>query len=300
MPETGVANQKVADSTQYFSGNVAVITGAGSGIGRALALQLAEQGALLAINDRSSEALAETRREIEDRGGTVLCHAFDVGSWTEMQAFADAVHTHYGRVDAVINNAGVALGQMNVEDVSIENFEWIVKVNMWGVFYGSMAFLPLLRHRPKAHLVNVCSVFGFLAIPGQAPYCATKFAVRGFTDALNLELMDTNVAVTLVCPSQVKTNIVRNGRHKDESTKANLIQFFDKKTTNISPEDAARIILEGVARKERRILVGRHTRLFDLAARFMPHAIMKMVARRKLKKFERALSSAGESLPQEA
>ena len=108
MPEACVADQKVADSTQYFSGTVAVITGAGSGIGRALALQLAEQGALLAINDRSSEALAETRREIEDRGGTVLCRAFDVGSWAEMQAFADAVQTHYGRVDVVINNAGVA------------------------------------------------------------------------------------------------------------------------------------------------------------------------------------------------
>ena len=187
---------------------------------------------------------------------------------------------------------GVALGHMNVEDVSIENFKWIVDVNLWGVIHGTMAFLPLLRERPEARLVNVSSAWGLLAVPGAAPYCATKFAVRGFTDSLRLELMDTNVCVTLVCPSQVKTNIVHNGRHKNESARASLIRAFDKTMTNISADEAARLILAGVARKQRRVLIGRDARIFDLASRFLPDFILRFVTRRELRKLERELAAA--------
>jgi len=154
---------------------VAVVTGAGSGIGRELALKLAKNGSRLAINDSNGDSLAETQSRVEKMGGTVIGQVFDVGNRQEMDAFASRVEEHYGQADIVVNNAGVALGIMKVEEVSREDFEWIINVNMWGVINGTMAFLPMLRKRPEASLVNVSSSFGMLGVPLQAPYCASKF-----------------------------------------------------------------------------------------------------------------------------
>ena len=265
---------------------VAVITGAGSGIGKRIALQLCRQGAQLAINDCDAESLAETERCVKELGGTVFGRAFDVGCWEEMQSFADAVRERYGRADIMINNAGVALGPMNLEDISYTDFQWIVNVNMWGVIHGTKAFLPLLCERPEASLVNVCSTFGLLAVPGQSPYCAAKFAVRGFTDSIRLELMDTNVCVTLVCPSQVKTNIIRHGRHKDEASKAEMVRKFDERMTKISAEEMAQVILDGVVRKREQVIFGRDARIFSFASRFLPRFVIKAATRRSLKQFE--------------
>jgi NAD(P)-dependent dehydrogenase (short-subunit alcohol dehydrogenase family) len=265
---------------------VAIVTGAGSGIGRQLAMQLAAKGAQLALNDYDAELLAGTQREIEVLGGRVIGEAFDVGSLEAMRAFADRVEQHYGRADIVVNNAGVALGPMNLDDVSYADFEWIVKVNLWGVIHGTMAFLPLLRLRPQASLVNVCSAYGLLAVPRQVPYCATKFAVRGFTDALRLELMDTNIRVTLVCPSQVKTNILRNGRHKDEAAKADIVRKFDERMTRHSADDMARAILSGIEHGRETVVYGRDARIFSFASRFLPLSVIKSAARKALRRFE--------------
>jgi short-subunit dehydrogenase len=203
-----------------------------------------------------------------------------------MQTFAEGVREQYGQVDIMINNAGVALGMMNLEDVSYDDFRWIFEVNLWGVIHGTMAFLPMLRERPEANLVNVSSTFGLLAVPGQAPYCATKFAVRGFTDSIRLELMDTNVCVTLVCPSKVRTNIIRNGRHKNAEAKTDLVRKFDEKMTRITPEEMAKAILDGMFRKREQILFGRNARIVSLASRILPRFIIKAVARQSLKSFE--------------
>lgn len=274
------------------SGATAVVTGAGSGIGRELALEFARRGANVAINDVNPEALGETHEAVERLGGTAFSEAFDVGSREQMEAFAAGVHEHFGRVDIVVNNAGVALGRINAEEVSYTDFEWIVKINLWGVIYGSMAFLPMLRERPEASLVNVSSCFGLLAVPGQAPYCATKFAVRGYTDSLRLELMDTNIHVTLVCPSQVRTNIIRHGRHLSEEAKALLVKQFDEEMSNVSAEEAARIIIDGVCRKRDQITIGKAARIYDIAARFLPRSVIKVFTRRELRKAAEAAQSA--------
>jgi len=264
--------------------SVAVVTGAGSGIGKELALQLSRAGARLAINDWDADSLRETVRCVEQQGGTVLAQEFDVGCRDQMYSFAERVERRYGQADIMINNAGVALGMINLEEISSEDFEWIVNVNLWGVVHGTMAFLPMLRRRPEASLVNVSSTFGLLAVPGQAPYCATKFAVRGFTDALRLELLDTNVVVSLVCPSKVKTNIIRNGRHNTEEAKAELVRTFDEKMTRISAEKMAEVIIDGMLHKRELILFGRNARLYSLASRFLPRFAIKNLARQALTK----------------
>lgn len=265
---------------------VAVITGAGSGIGKELALQLAQAGARVAINDRDPETLQATLQEIAKLGGTAWGQAFDVGSWESMQAFAKGVREQFGQVDVMINNAGVALGMMNLDEVPYDDFRWIVDINMWGVVHGTMAFLPMLKERPEAHLVNVASTYGLLAVPKQAPYCATKFAVRGFTDSIRLELMDTNICVTLVCPSKVKTNIIRNGRHKTQEAKTDLIRKFDERMTKFSPEQMANAILDGMMRKREIILFGRTAHLMSFASRFVPQRIIRALARFELNRVE--------------
>ena len=251
---------------------------------RELALQAASAGASLALNDFNDATLQETASAIREQGRPVLCSAFDVGDQEAMDGFAQAVRDEYGRADVVINNAGVALGQMNLDQVSAEDFRWIVGVNLWGVIHGTMAFMPLLREQAQARLVNVCSSFGLLAVPGQTAYCTTKFAVRGFTDSLRLEMMNTNVGVTLVSPSQVNTNIIRNGRHQDESSRDELIRKFDAFMTRMSSAEAATIIWQGLERNRNHIMVGRDAKLYSFAARFLPQFVIRAATRRALRK----------------
>lgn len=265
---------------------VAVVTGAGSGIGRELALQLSRRGARLALNDASEESLDETCRLIESEDGTVIRDVFDVSSREAMQAFAARVEEHYGRTDVVINNAGVSLGVMKADEIPREDFEWVININLWGVINGTMAFLPMLRARPEASLVNVSSSFGFLGVPLQAPYCASKFAVRGFTQSIRLELLDTGICVTLVYPSRVRTNILRNGRHKDEATREELVRLFEERVSRIEPADMAEAIIRGIEHRQEEILYGRSSKIYSFVSRFVPRAVIKAVARRGLKKVD--------------
>ena len=244
-----------------FKNKVVVITGAGSGIGRGLAIEFSKLGAKLAINDKNESTLLETTSLLPE-GTTVHQEAFDVSNKELMFAFAEKINQHYGQIDVVINNAGVAIGKLTTEEVSIEEYEWIIGINLWGVMYGSLAFIPYLRKQKEANLVNISSVFGFSGIPYQTAYCTTKFAVRGFTESLILEekLANSNLTVSCVHPGGIQTNIARSALKADRDLEA--VADFEK--TFITPPDkAARTIINGIHKKKTKILIGRDAVMFD-------------------------------------
>ena len=198
-----------------LKGKVAVITGAGSGIGQATAEALAKQGCELAISDINERGLAETRARCESHGVRVSSARVDVADRAAMYAWADNVVADHGRVNIVINNAGVALGA-TIEDMSYEDQEWLMGINFWGVVYGTKAFLPHIKKTGDGHVVNISSVFGLIAVPTQSAYNAAKFAVRGFTECLReeMDMEDCGIGVTCVHPGGIKTNIARASRQR--------------------------------------------------------------------------------------
>lgn len=263
-----------------LSDKVAVVTGAASGIGRALAVGLAGEGCALAIADINEEGLDETARMVSEQGREVMTRTVDVSRRDEVHAFADAVVERYGRVDVVINNAGVTVSEV-FEDFTYEDFEWNMGINFWGVVYGSKAFLPHLRKQPEAHLVNISSAFGLIGFPSQTSYCASKFGVRGFTEALARELERTSVAVSCVFPGGVKTNVVRNSRyHKDwagRKDKEQAVKGFEN-MAKMTAEQAARVIIDGIKKERGRILVGKDVRVLDLVQRLFPACYSRVLA----------------------
>ena len=198
---------------QHLSGRVAAITGAASGIGRALAIELAGRGTHLGLVDVDEAGLAETVAACEGRGVKVTSRRVDVADRSEVEAWAEAVVAEHGAIHLVVNNAGVALGA-TVEAMAHDDLEWLMGVNFWGVVHGTRAFLPHLLVAGEGHIVNVSSVFGLFSVPAQSAYNASKFAVRGFTDALRMELdlAGAGVSCTTVHPGGIKTNIARNAR----------------------------------------------------------------------------------------
>ncbi len=252
-----------------FDGKVAVITGAGSGIGRALAVELANAGSKLALSDVNVTGLAETVKLCEAAGATVRHDVLDVADRDAVYANAEAVVGEFGRVNLVFNNAGVAL-TADVTEMSWDDFEWIVNINFWGVMHGTKAFLPHLIDSGDGHLVNVSSVFGLIAVPSQSAYNATKFAVRGFTEALRQEMRITGhpVGVSCVHPGGIKTNIAKNARAATGRDSDQLAELFEK-IARTSPEAAAKRILRGVRRNEAKVLVGADAYGLDL----MPRAL---------------------------
>lgn len=264
---------------QSFQNKVCVITGAGSGIGRQLAIQLAGTGARLALNDWSEETLSETTEECRARGATVHQSAFSVADREAMYRFAQTVAEQYGQIDLVVNNAGIALMQRKIESTPYEEFEKIIDINLWGVIYGSKAFIPHLKERPEAALVNVSSIFGQFAYPNQGPYVTTKFAVKGFTEVLRQELAKTNVAVSVVQPGGIATNIINNIDTERTEWRQKFASTFDK-MAGTTAEEAARTIIKGVQRKKKRILIGRDARLADRIIRLLPSSYEKILLRK--------------------
>jgi len=251
-----------------FEGKVAVITGAGSGIGRALALNLAAKGAKLALSDIDAEGLAETVRAVKALGAQVKADRLNVAEREAVLAYAEDVVAHFGRVNQVYNNAGIAHNG-NVEKTEFKDIERIMDVDFWGVVNGTKVFLPHLIASGDGHVINVSSIFGLFAVPGQAAYNAAKFAVRGFTEALRQEMLVAGhpVKVTTVHPGGIKTNIVRNMTTVGDVDHAQLTKTFDKKLANTSPEKAAKIILDGVRKNRARVLVGPDAKALDLIVR---------------------------------
>jgi butyryl-CoA dehydrogenase len=255
-----------------FDGRIAAITGAGSGIGRALARDLAGRGAHLALSDIDEVGLAETVALCEGSGVKVTSQRLDVADRDAVFAWADQVVADHGAVHLAVNNAGVALGA-TIEAMSYEDFEWLMSINFWGVVHGTKAFLPHLEAAGEGHIVNLSSVFGLISVPSQSAYNAAKFAVRGFTDALRMELetAGSSVSCTTVHPGGIKTNIARNAR-MDDSVAA-LAGSADKaraefdRVAMTSPEKAARQILAAVEQNRRRVLVGPDAKVIDLLSR---------------------------------
>lgn len=252
-----------------FDGKVAAITGAGSGIGRALAVELAGRRAHLALSDIDEAGLAETVNMCEGHSIKVTSARVDVADRDAVHRWADDVVAQHGKVNLVVNNAGVAVAA-TIEDVSYDDFEWLMNINFWGVVHGTKAFLPHLAAAEDGHIVNMSSVFGLISIPTQAVYNASKFAVRGFTDALRIELeaQRSTVSCTTVHPGGIKTNIALNGRFAPNLTRGRVDPSAHfHKIAITKPERAARIILAAVERDKRRVLVGPDAKMIDLISR---------------------------------
>lgn len=270
-----------------FQDKVAAITGAASGMGRELAIELARRGCHIAISDVNEKGLAETVQLAETAGGgkvKITHQLLDVANRAAVHAWADKVVADHGRVNLIFNNAGVAHGS-TIEAASYEDFEWIMGINFWGVVYGTKAFLPHLRASGDGHVINVSSVFGLIGVPTQGTYNATKFAVRGFTEALRqeLEIQHSPVSATSVHPGGIKTNIANAARYdksasditgqSQEASKKNFEKMF--RTT---AADAAKVILKGVERNSRRVLIGADAYLIDAMQRMLPTGYQGILA----------------------
>jgi short-subunit dehydrogenase len=265
-----------------FTDKVAAITGAGSGMGRSLAVLLAKRGCHLALSDVNEAGLAETVRLVADSAVKVTSQRLDVANKDDVFAWADKVVADHGKVNLIFNNAGVALGSA-VDGGSYEDFEWLMNINFWGVVHGTKAFLPYLKQAGEGHIINTSSLFGLIAVPSQSAYNASKFAVRGFTEALRqeLELENVNVSATSVHPGGIKTNIAKAAR-MDKSVESigmsvNSTAKFEK-LFRTTADDAAAQMIRAVEKNQRRLLIGNDAKVLDLMARVFPSSYQKLVA----------------------
>jgi short-subunit dehydrogenase len=263
-----------------LDGKVVVITGAGSGIGRELALNAASKGAHLALSDKDEVGLLETaERARTSMAREVRVDKLDVRDREAMGRYASSVREDLGTVNVIVNNAGVAL-HGEFEEMTYEQFEWVMDVNFWGVVHGTKEFLPHLIESGDGHVVNISSLFGLLGMPGQTAYNASKFGVRGFTEALRQEMLIARhpVQVSCVHPGGIKTAIARNARTTDSHDQAQMAQFFDSRLARTSAEQAARIIVDGVLANKPRIVVGTDAKALDLWVRAVGSRYQRVIA----------------------
>lgn len=252
-----------------FSNRVAVVTGAASGIGAELALHLAREGADLALADIDPEGMQRAADRVAELGRKVSTHRVDVSDRRLMELLPEEVMEAHGRIDVLINNAGVSVGA-SLEEHELEDFEWVVGINLWGVVYGCKFFLPYLKQSDDAYIVNLSSVFGLVGVPRQTSYCATKFAVRGLSESLGGELAGTSVRVLSVHPGGIKTNIVKKSRYRGKSldSRDRVIKWFEKRA--MPPEKAADIIVGAMKRGAERVLVAPEAYGIDVIKRLVP------------------------------
>ena len=268
---------------QQLDDKVAAVTGAGSGIGRALALELAARGCRLALSDVDATGLAETERLLDGRARALTLSVVDVADESAVLGWADQVVADHGRANLVVNNAGVALSG-TVAALSTDDYRWIMGINFWGVVHGTKAFLPHLEASGEGHVVNISSVFGLTAQPLMSGYNASKYAVRGFTESLrqDLELTGSCVSATCVHPGGIKTNIARAAR-TDASTATAMGKPSDAATREFeksfitSAAKAAEVIVEGVRKDKRRVLIGPDARALDVLGRVAPAGYQRLI-----------------------
>ena len=258
--------------------SVAVITGAATGIGRALAARLADEGARLCLADITKGPLDALVYALRAKGCEVIANTVDVADRRQVESLSRKTVEHFGRVDVLINNAGVGLVG-DVEEVSLDDIDWIMGINFWGTVYGVKYFLPILKEQKKAYIVNMSSVLGMVAPPGQAAYSASKFAVRGFTEALRHELSGTGVQVTSVHPGAIRTGIAKSSRvgagadsqkRDQESAKFEIL-------ARTTPEQAADRIVNGMLQGKTRILIGSDAAQIDLIQRLLPERYWRLM-----------------------
>jgi NAD(P)-dependent dehydrogenase (short-subunit alcohol dehydrogenase family) len=263
-----------------FTGKVVVVTGAASGMGRDLALQLADKGARVAISDMNPTGLEETRAMLEAKGADVHAQLLNVAEREAVLEYADTVVEHFGKVNAIFNNAGIA-HHGEVELTDFKTYERIMDVDYWGVVNGTKAFLPHLIASGDGHVVNTSSLFGLMSTPGQSAYNAAKFAVRGFTESLiqEMRLAGHPVSVSCVHPGGIKTAIARNATVNEGSDAAKFAELFDKKLARMSSPQAAKVIIAGVEKNKPRILVGADAKFLDKLVRVLGPSYMQVVAK---------------------
>jgi NAD(P)-dependent dehydrogenase (short-subunit alcohol dehydrogenase family) len=263
-----------------LKGRTAVVTGAAGGIGRAIATSLARRGCHLALADIDDAALARTAAAIAAPDLHITRHHLDVADPAAIAAFPQRVTAEHSGVDILVNNAGVAL-HGTFEDVAEADFEWLFSINFWGVVRMTRAFLPLLQKSEEARLVNMSSLFGLIAPPGQTAYAASKFAVRGFSESLRHELAETNVGVTVVHPGGVATSIAKNARMPQSFTADDATERrkFSEAYLTLSPEVAGETIVRGIENRKPRILVGSDAKRIALIERLMPVSYWSLLGR---------------------
>ncbi|QOD14114.1 SDR family NAD(P)-dependent oxidoreductase [Psychrobacter sp. 28M-43] len=272
-----------SDVAFYYRNHVAAITGAGSGMGRELAIHLAKMGCHVALSDINPEQLAATKQLLANYDVNVTMTVLDVSDNTAVEAWADSVMSDHGKVNFIFNNAGVAL-YSTVEGSSISELEWVININFWGVVYGTKAFLPLIKNSVKqsqfgehGHIINISSLFGLTAQPSQSAYNSSKFAVRGFTESLRQELNIQNCGVSATCihPGGIKTNIANSARGNESvhdigmSTGPKAIRSFNK-FLKFDANEAAWIILQAAATNQQRCLIGNDAKMIDAIQRVFP------------------------------
>ena len=265
-----------------LAGRTAVVTGAASGIGRGTAQALARRGCNLALADLNEEGLAETASLAGAHGVEISRHRLDVADREAVAAFPETVLAAHGRADLLFNNAGVAVGG-TFEQIAEEDFDWLMEINFWGVVRMTRAFLPVLRASGQARIVNVSSIFGIIAPPGQTAYCASKFAVRAFSESLRreLEAEGAKIGVTVVHPGGVATSIARNARPPRGANDIDLDAQKERfeKFLRMPPEKAGEIIVAGVERERARVVVGNDARFMAAVERLAPVSYWKLLGR---------------------
>ncbi|MEW6763681.1 MAG: SDR family NAD(P)-dependent oxidoreductase [Pseudomonadota bacterium] len=261
-----------------LANRVAVLTGAGGGIGRATALALARRGCHLALADIDGPAVEQVACDARQLGVRATHHRLDVADRAAVHAFPGLVDDAHGRVDLVINNAGVALGG-SFEQIAPEDFDWLMEINFHGVVRMTRAFLPHLRESDEARIVNVSSIYGIISPPGQSAYSASKFAVRGFSNALRHELEGTTVGVSVVHPGGVATAIAKNARAPKDAPRDEIERgrAIAQRLLRMAPEQAGEIIVRGIARRQARILVGGDAKFVALLERLSPIHYWKLL-----------------------
>jgi NADP-dependent 3-hydroxy acid dehydrogenase YdfG len=262
---------------KILKNKTAAVTGAASGMGRMLAVNLAGEGCHLALADIDAPGLQETAKLIGGRVD-VTTHVVDVSRREQVFQFADEAAGRHGGVDIIINNAGTALGDF-LESVPLEDFEWLMGVNFWGVVYGTMAFLPYLKKREEGHIVNISSINGIVPTPGNGLYCTSKFAVRGYTKTLMQEMQGTPIRVSLVYPGGVKTSIARNtriNRAMFELPAEKVRQIYEDEIFRLTADKAAKIIISGIRRNKKRIRVGADAKTLDWLMRLFPVVTLRV------------------------
>ncbi len=258
----------------YFPDQVSVVTGAASGIGRALAITLAQRGCHLALVDVNADNLRQTAKELSGLGRRVSTHVVDVANREQMQNLPAEVLREHARVDILINNAGVSLAGP-FERLSMADLDWIININLWGMIHGCKFFLPLFRQRLAGYIVNIASDFGLLGLPTKTAYCATKFAIRGFSEALRAELYGSGIHLTCVYPGAVDTELIRTARVIEAGKRDLEAAFVTQRAMPV--EKVAEKIVRGMERRRARVLIGRETHLIDFMMRFFPNLTQSLV-----------------------
>lgn len=259
-----------------FEGRVAVVTGGAGGLGLATAKRLAERGCEIALVDLHAGPLEAAAQALESSASKTSIHVADVSDADRMRTLPREVVSAHGAAHLLVNNAGVAVAA-RFEDQSLEDLQWIVAVNFWGVVHGCKFFLPELRRHDEAHIVNVSSMFGFIGVPTQSSYCATKFAVRGFSEALWAELRDSNVGVTSIHPGGIRTNIARTMRSYDDELRMANVSALERSR---APDAVAKRIVRAIEKNRLRAIVGWEAHVADALKRLLPIGTHRLIARR--------------------